>query len=98
MPVLSGFSELFIPLTASSPFRFDKDVHPSIRDLTKESDNDIFEEMLYKTANISVSEFSDRLSKISTKHTLSDAAMAEVLHLFEGVLPLPNSVPSLYKL
>lgn len=53
--------------------------------------------MLYKRVNISVAEFSDRLSKISSKHTLSDTAIADVLRLFEDVLPIRNSVPSLYK-
>lgn len=96
--VLPVCTNLFVPLRASSPIRFDEDFHASERDLTSESDDDDSEEMLYKTANIAVSEFSERLSTISSKHTLSDAAVADVLGLFEDVLPLPNNIPSLYKL
>lgn len=68
--VLPGSTDLFVPLRASSPIWFDEDVHPSIRDPTSESDDDNFKEMLYKAADISVADFSDRLSKISSKHTI----------------------------
>lgn len=91
----------FLPIRTSSPLVLDSDnnLSTSRSTLIDSSDDDDYSdgEMLYSGSSISVNEFSTRLSKIASTHSLSDLASKEILKLFADSLPVPNKVPSLYK-
>ena len=53
--------------------------------------------MLYRGSSISMLQFSSRLSRMTSKHSLSDAMVNDILVLCGDICPLPNNVPTLHR-
>ena len=92
----------FVPLRASSPviLRSDESCHGSDLSsigLSDDDDDDDNDDFLYIGSNITSSYLSQRLARLSSKHALSDAAVADILNVIADVLPLPNKCATLYK-
>ena len=103
-PILQSVSDedidnlCFKPLRASSPEKRHSDNElNSVRSTDTDLSQSVCDDFLYNGSNVTLSYFSSRLSAISTKHALSDAATGDILEFIGDILPLPNVCPTLHK-
>lgn len=89
----------FVPLRTSSPIIFNSDNsssdHTQFSDAQSDDESD--GEVIFPGSDIPVSYISQRISTLSSKHALSDAATEDILKLMSDILPIPNACPTLYK-
>lgn len=89
---------LFVPLRTSSPVIFNSDVSAASRSVSfEDSDEDDSSNKLFKDSDMTVMEFSKKISELAVKHTFSDAGVQDILQLFACVLPISNKCPTLHK-